>query len=184
MAKYINADEFVANLDTMRNPDSKFATDDYIDGFSDGISAVIKELEIMPNEDVVVDYGKERYVPEAITQVYSLIYDVDKVNSSSGDFTYEEVTGDDGNVYVELDIKPATGYTVKEIIVTDVNGNKIEVTDNKFIKPMNDVKVEVKYVYGEYLPIPDTFLGKSITLILIGLVLISLGIYTINYVRQ
>lgn len=53
MAKYINADEFVANLDTMRNPDSEFATDDYIDGFSDGISAVIKELEIMPNEDVV-----------------------------------------------------------------------------------------------------------------------------------
>ena len=138
----------------------------------------------MPNEDVVVDYGKERYVPEAITQVYSLIYDVDKVNSSSGDFTYEEVTGDDGNVYVELDIKPATGYTVKEIIVTDVNGNKIEVTDNKFIKPMNDVKVEVKYVYGEYLPIPDTFLGKSVSLIIIGLVLVSLGFYTINYVRQ
>ena len=53
MAKYINADEFVANLDTMRNPDSEFATDDYIDGFSDGISAVIKELEIMPNEYVV-----------------------------------------------------------------------------------------------------------------------------------
>ena len=138
----------------------------------------------MPNEDVVVDYGKERYVPEAITQVYSLIYDVDKVNSSSGDFTYEEVTGDDGNVYVELDIKPATGYTVKEIIVTDVNGNKIEVTDNKFIKPMNDVKVEVKYVYGEYLPIPDTFLGKSVSLIIIGLILVGLGSYTINYVKN
>ena len=49
--------------------------------------------------------------------------------------------------------------------------------------PMTDVKVEVKYVNGEYLPIPDTFLSKSLTLIIIGLVLVGLGIYTINYVR-
>lgn len=53
MAKYINADEFVTKLDTMKNPNSEFATDDYIDGFSDGISAVIKELEIMPVADVL-----------------------------------------------------------------------------------------------------------------------------------
>ena len=50
--KYINADELYINLDTMKNPDSEFATDDYIDGFSDGISAAIKELEIMPATDV------------------------------------------------------------------------------------------------------------------------------------
>ena len=49
---------------------------------------------------------------------------------------------------------------------------------------MSDVKVEVKYEYGEYVPIPDTFLGKSVTLIFIGLILVSLGLYTINYVRQ
>lgn len=51
--KYINADELYINLDTMKNPDTEFATDDYIDGFSDGISAVIKELEIMPVADVL-----------------------------------------------------------------------------------------------------------------------------------
>ena len=50
--KYINADELYINLDTMKNPDTEFATDDYIDGFSDGISAAIKELEIMPATDV------------------------------------------------------------------------------------------------------------------------------------
>lgn len=59
MAKYINADEFATNLDTMRNPDSKFATDDYIDGFSDGISAAIKELEAFPTTDVApVRHGR------------------------------------------------------------------------------------------------------------------------------
>ena len=50
--KYINADELYINLDTMKNPDSEFATDDYIDGFSDGISAAIKELEAFPTADV------------------------------------------------------------------------------------------------------------------------------------
>lgn len=53
MAKYINADEFVTKLDTMKNPDSEFATDDYIDGFSDGVSDAIKELMTMPSADVV-----------------------------------------------------------------------------------------------------------------------------------
>ena len=52
-AKYIDVKELSIILDIMKNPDSEFVTDDYIDGFSDGISAVIKELEIMPNEDVV-----------------------------------------------------------------------------------------------------------------------------------
>ena len=62
MAKYINADDFVANLDTMRNPDSEFVTDDYVDGFSDGISAAIKELEAFPTVDVApVRHGKWIY---------------------------------------------------------------------------------------------------------------------------
>lgn len=39
-------------LDTIGNPDSEFATDDYIDGFSDGVSAAIKELELFPTADV------------------------------------------------------------------------------------------------------------------------------------
>lgn len=53
MAKYISADELITNFDTMKNPDSEFATDDYIDGFSDGVSAAIKELKTMSTTDVV-----------------------------------------------------------------------------------------------------------------------------------
>lgn len=51
-AKYIDVKELSIILDTMKNPDSEFATDDYIDGFSDGISAAIKELEAFPTADV------------------------------------------------------------------------------------------------------------------------------------
>jgi hypothetical protein len=120
----------------------------------------------------------------SFTLKYDIDYGVNKISSSNGDFTYETKVGDDGESYVELKVVPKDGYSVEEIIVTDINGNRIEVTNNKFIKPLNDVTVEVKYVKGEYLPIPDTFLGKSVTVIFIGLILISLGFYTINYVRQ
>lgn len=115
---------------------------------------------------------------------FKLKYDVETVESDYGKFTYDEVLDEDGKSYVELKIDPKDGYSVEEIIVTDINGIKIEVTDNRFYKPMNDVKIEIKYTNGEYLPIPDTFLGKSITLSIIGLILVGLGIYTFNYVRK
>lgn len=52
MTKYINADKFVTKLDTMKNPDSEFVTDDYIDGFSDGVSYAMKEIMEMPDADI------------------------------------------------------------------------------------------------------------------------------------
>ena len=58
-AKYIDVKELSIILDVMRNPDSEFVTDDYIDGFSDGISAAIKELKAFPTADVApVKHGR------------------------------------------------------------------------------------------------------------------------------
>lgn len=58
-AKCINVKEISIILDVMKNPDSEFATDDYIDGFSDGISAAIKEIEAFPTTDVApVRHGR------------------------------------------------------------------------------------------------------------------------------
>ncbi|MBQ8534521.1 MAG: hypothetical protein IJ463_02425 [Bacilli bacterium] len=132
----------------------------------------------------VTDLVKGILVGEPMTLKYYIDYDVNAITSNDGDFTYEIKEDDNGESYVDLRIEPKDGYSVEEIIVTDVNGNRIDVTNNRFLKPLNDVKVEVKYVKGEYLPIPDTFLGKSVSLIIIGVILISLGFYTINYVRQ
>ena len=62
-AKYIDVKELSIILDIMKNPDSEFATDDYIDGFSDGISAAIKELEAFPTADVApVVHGHWKHV--------------------------------------------------------------------------------------------------------------------------
>ena len=141
--------------------------------------------ELRMNFSDVADMAKQiGYEFEAITLEYEIDYDVKTVSSSNGEITYETKVDEDGESYVELKVVPKDGYSVEEIIVTDANGERIEVTNNKFYRPLNDVKVEVKYVKGEYLPIPDTFLGKSVSLIIIGLVLVSLGFYTINYVRQ
>ena len=116
---------------------------------------------------------------------YSLDFDVIKKDVTvGGDFTYDRKFDEDGKEYVELNINPTNGYSVDKIIVTDVNGKEIEVINNKFYMPLSDVNVEVKFTNGEYIPIPDTFLSRSLTLSIIGLVLVGLGIYTFNYVRK
>ena len=139
-----------------------------------------RRLSINDAADLVKEIDSSQY----FSLKFKLNFDIETVSSNNGEFTYETKVDEDGKSYVELKVVPKDGYSVEEIIVTDVNGDRIEVTNNKFYKPMNDVKIEVKYVQGEYLPIPDTFLGKSVSLILIGLILISLGFYTINFVRQ
>ena len=65
-AKYINVKELSIILDIMKNPDSEFATDDYIDGFSDGISAAIKELEAFPTADVApIRHGRWKTISDS-----------------------------------------------------------------------------------------------------------------------
>ena len=112
-------------------------------------------------------------------QVFDLTYDVETVNSSNGEVTYETKVDEDGRSYVELKVVPKDGYSVEEIIVTDANGNRIEVIDNKFYIPVSDIKVEVKYVNGEYLPIPDTFLGINPMIIILSILLIIYGAYLV-----
>ena len=105
-------------------------------------------------------------------------------DKTGGRYTAERKIDEFDREYVELNITTIDGYVVDTIKVVDAYGNEIEVTDNKFYMPGSDVIVSVTYKVGEYLPIPDTGLSQSITIILIGLILISLGAYTINYVRQ
>ena len=110
--------------------------------------------------------------------------DIEFVNSNNGEAIGEKKIDEFDREYVELRIEPKAGYIVDEIIVTDAYGNRIEVTDNKFYMPSSDVKVEVKYKGGEYLPIPNTALSQNISFILIGIILIGLGMYTMNFIKK
>ena len=133
----------------------------------------------------IFDRSKTQTVENYVFLKYRIENDMTLVTSKTGgSFTAEKKIDEFDREYVELDIKLADGYIVDSIKVTDINGNEIEVTDNKFYMPGSDVTIQVLYKGGEYLPIPDTGLGKSITLILIGVILISVGLYTVNYVRH
>ena len=131
----------------------------------------------MNDETDVLDNGKfsDYNYSLSFTQVYTLNYDVIEKQTDGGTFTHEEKVDEDGNSYIQLNIKPEDGYIVEDIIVTDINGNRIEVTDSRFLKPMNDVVIEIKYTNGEYLPIPDTFMGMDIKVLIIGILLIVVG---------
>ena len=136
------------------------------------------------NDESFYNNAKGRAL-EFLTLVYDINFEIDKVKSNNGDFTYVEKIDESGKAYVELKITPQEGYEVDKIIVIDVNGNIIEVNDNKFYMPNSDVKIEIQYKeVAEYVPIPDTFLGRNLTIIFIGLILIGLGVYTVNYVKN
>ncbi|MBQ8534211.1 MAG: hypothetical protein IJ463_00815 [Bacilli bacterium] len=134
----------------------------------------------------IFDYTKYESNPDNYFALkYKLTHDMTLVTEKTGgSFTAERKVDEFDREYVELKITTQEGYVVNTITVKDIHGNEIEVIDNKFYMPGSDVVVSVTYKQGEYLPIPDTGLSQSITIILIGLILISLGAYTINYVRQ
>ena len=130
----------------------------------------------------IFDMGRQG--SSLVTVKFNIESDIEFVNSNNGETIGEKKIDEFDREYVELRIEPKAGYIVDEIIVTDAYGNRIEVTDNKFYMPSSDVKVEVKYKGGEYLPIPNTALSQNISFILIGIILIGLGMYTMNFIKR
>ncbi|MBQ8534214.1 MAG: hypothetical protein IJ463_00830, partial [Bacilli bacterium] len=92
------------------------------------------ERIIMRNEREAIDDNVSLDVAKFISFKYTLEYDIETVSSSEGEFTYETKVDENGESYVELKITPKDGYSVEEIIVTDANGERIEVTNNKFYR--------------------------------------------------
>ena len=130
----------------------------------------------------IFDMGRQG--SSLVTVKFNIESDIEFVNSNNGEAIGEKKIDEFDREYVELRIEPKAGYIVDEIIVTDAYGNRIEVNDNKFYMPSTDVKVEVKYKGGEYLPIPNTALSQNISFILIGILLIGLGMYTMNFIKR
>lgn len=130
----------------------------------------------------IFDMGRQESSLVAVK--FKIESDIEFVNSNNGETIGEKKIDEFDREYVELRIEPKAGYIVDEIIVTDAYGNRIEVNDNKFYMPSTDVKVEVKYKGGEYLPIPNTALSQNISFILIGISLIGLGIYVSKFVKR
>ena len=116
---------------------------------------------------------------------FRLKYDIEEKTFENGRVNFENKIDNNDREYVELDIIPNDGYSVENVSVFDSIGKVIEVTNGKFYMPNSDVVVDVQFRQtDEVVSVPDTFLGKSLTLIIIGIILIGLGTYTISYVKS
>lgn len=75
------------------------------------------------------------------------------INILSGKGILEIIGGEKTGDLVTINVEPKEGYEVEELIVTDKDGNKIEVKNNQFILPYGSVNVDVKF----YVINPNTF---------------------------
>lgn len=111
------------------------------------------------------------------------------ITISASDIIYKVKTKTDGNGTVEADhieaengtevkftVMPKDGFELKEVKVTDSNGNVITFTENTFTMPNANVTIEATFVKIEKNPNTLTFVGYLI----IGILFVS-AIGTIAY---
>lgn len=89
-------------------------------------------------------------------------YEIKKNIDNGGTVTIDETAMAGSVVYMKINLEP--GYELKEVIVTDEKGNKIEVKNNSFIMPEGKVNIEVKF---KRLINPNTVSTLSVIVLLI-----------------
>ena len=115
----------------------------------------------------VTNYVVDGYGEKDLTHNYVRVLPYRKINIAEGT-DYDVV-----DLYTvfpsdEIEIKPKykKGYEVEEIIVIDYDGNRITVTNNKFLMPNKDVTISIKY---KKINNPPT--GDNILIYIVGLVI-------------
>ena len=84
----------------------------------------------------------KKYFPNAVLHYANAIKIDDQINY--GTITVSSATEFGGNS-VTLTLKADDGYQLKKLTVTDKNGKKVEVKDNKFVMPDSDVTINAEF---------------------------------------
>ncbi len=115
----------------------------------------------------VTNYVVDGYGEKDLTSNSIRVLPYRKINIDSGT-DYEVVGKDNAFPGDEIEIKPKykKGYEVEEIIVIDYDGNRITVTNNKFLMPNKDITISIKY---KKINNPPT--GDNILIYIVGLVI-------------
>ncbi len=101
-------------------------------------------------------YGSSSCAMYTTTEVYQLSFDIStnvtgegEVNVNSESFAGEEQS---------VEVKPKFGWKVDKVVVTDKDGNEIEVKDGKFVMPASEVTIEVTFtkIIEEIIQNPNT----------------------------
>lgn len=94
----------------------------------------------------VSEFVPEYYVcnPSGSNYVVKKLYDIEVKYSEGGTASSDLIRAVEGTK-IGLFITPETGYELKEIIITDALGVQTKTTNNYFIMPNSDVKVDVVF---------------------------------------
>lgn len=110
---------------------------------------------------------------------YLTDYQVNTVKEGVGEVESSASTATAGDT-VTIKATPGEGYRIDKIIVTDANGNNIDVVDNKFIMPASNVTIKVIFTNT---PIDNP---KTGTMDVIGalVILALLGAASYQYIKS
>ncbi len=144
------------------------SNDDYIYVGSNGITEGDSDKF---NDFMNATYIENIYNSSAYIVKYSNDYSINKEVTGKGSVDVNLDNAKAGDI-ITIDTNPDRGYRVDKIIVTDSNGNTIEVKDGKFTMPASDVIVKVIFT-NSLLVNPKTggidLAGTLILMILLGL---------------
>ena len=100
-------------------------------------------------------------------QYYEYPFIVMKKTDGNGNLVVSKEKEIDEGEEVEFTITPSEGYVLGEIKITDMYGNKVDYSDNKFIMPSSDVVIEVIFVKEEKNPDTSDYLTIVLLIVLV-----------------
>ena len=131
----------------------------------------INNVEFFETNNVYAQIADYVSASAAYIVKYSADYNVKKEEEGKGTVTVDTDNAKVGDI-VTIDAEPDRGYRIDKIIVTDSEGNNIEVVDGKFTMPASDVTVKVIFT-NSILVNPKTggidLAGTLIFMIMLGL---------------
>ena len=95
-------------------------------------------------------------------QKYSFTYSVDVKDNKNGSILLDKENFKNGET-IKYTVQPKKGYKLDKVIVTDANGNKVEIKDYTFVMPSSNITVEAIFVVDN--PNTSVFLGRGALLV-------------------
>ena len=164
-----NTGKNVNSFDTGHSSSFESDDDEYISGYveamENGIFINLYSYTALPqgsylNKRPFMEYGPTKVI------YYEFSFNVTVKTDGNGTLNIIKENFGAGEE-IELNVLPNDGYVLESIKITDVYGNEISYTDNKFIMPSSDVVIEVTFVKQEENPDTSDYLTIVLLIILV-----------------
>ncbi len=128
--------------------------------------SIIKQINAIKVNNRLIIYSKKENEATNIRASYSFECNIYQEDNPYG--TLEVADASLPNEETTIAITPNSGYEIENIDIRDAQGNQIELTENTFIMPENDVYINVSYTASVENPeTVDMILMIGVTLVII-----------------